>query len=226
MAAVYPIHPDAEYIKSARMLLTSYKKMLPCASCRESYITYISQPDTDIQSDEFYKSRDNFITLIYRIRNKVNKKVGLEYNITKNYFTCKLNKMCCIENNDVDSYINNLSEAPFIQESIKNLVLNYVYKNKHIINDYNPKYTKVLTAKLLEFIRNPNFDFNDKNFKLFYKRNQQCRTIINKIYDNMSCGDYGMLESFFKDKSAHVHLFYMGCSIIPLEDLIHVFKIK
>jgi hypothetical protein len=42
----------------------------------------------------------------------------------------------------------------------------------------------------------------------------------------MACGDYGMLESFFKDKLLHLQLFYMGCSIIPLEDLNHIFKIK
>ena len=42
----------------------------------------------------------------------------------------------------------------------------------------------------------------------------------------MSCGDYGMLESFFKDKNLHLQLFYLGCSIIPLDDLYNIFKIK
>ena len=49
---------------------------------------------------------------------------------------------------------------------------------------------------------------------------------INKVYNNMACGDYGMLESFFKDKNLHVKLFYLGCSIIPLEDLHFIFKVK
>jgi hypothetical protein len=80
--------------------------------------------------------------------------------------------------------------------------------------------------KNLNFIKKPNFNDNDKNFKLWFKRNVKCREIINKIYNNMSCGDYGMLESFFKDKNLHLKLFYLGCSIIPLDDLYHIFKVK
>ena len=80
--------------------------------------------------------------------------------------------------------------------------------------------------KNLNCIKKPNFNDNDKNFKLWSKRNVKCREIINKIYNNMSCGDYGMLESFFKDKNLHLKLFYLGCSIIPLDDLYHIFKVK
>lgn len=226
MVAVYPNNPDQEYIKSVRAFLLSWRKTLPCTSCRESYMIFSSQPDTNVMNDNFYISRDKFIAFVYRLRNKVNNKVGLEYNITMEYFKTKLDKMCCIDGNEVDGFINELSEAPFIQNSVRNLVLNYVYKNKSYINDYNSKYTKVIIEKNLDFIKKPVFNSNNKNFKLWYKRNNKCRDIINKIYNNMACGDYGMLESFFKDKFLHLQLFYMGCSIIPLEDLNLIFKIK
>lgn len=226
MAAVYPHDPDVEYIKSVRAFLSSWKKTLPCSGCRESYTIFISQPDTDATNDEYFKSRDKFIGFVHRLRNKVNKKVGLEYNITKEYFKTKLDKMCCIDGNEEDGFVNELSEAPFIQEAIRYQVFNYIHKNKSYINDYNSKYTRVIIDKNLDFIKKPIFDANNKNFKLWYKRNIKCRDIINKIYNNMSCGDYGMLESFFKDKVLHLQLFYMGCSIIPLEDLNHIFKIK
>lgn len=226
MTAVYPNNPDVEYIKSVRSFLLSWRQTLPCMGCRESYTNFSSQPDTDVMNDDNFKSREKFITFVHRLRNKVNNKVGLEYNITTEYFKIKLDKMCCINGNEVDGYVNEMSEAPFIQKEIKNTILNYINKNKSNIPDYNPKYTQMLIDKNLNFIKNPNFNSNNKKFKLWYKRNIKCRDIINKIYNNMSCGDYGVLESFFKDKLLHLQLFYLGCSIIPLNDLFHIFKIK
>ena len=97
-------------------------------------------------------------------------------------------------------------------------------KNQDYFINFDPNYSKHLTKKLVKFIKNPNFDMNDKNFKLWLKRNEECRNTINKIYTNMSCGEYNMLESFYKDKEHHLKLFYMGCSIIPLRDLEIIFK--
>lgn len=226
MTAVYPNNPSQEYIKSVRAFLLSWKETLPCSGCRESYTIFISQPDTNLMNNDYFKSRNNFIGFVYRLRNKVNNKIGLEYNISKEYFKMKLDKMCCTDGNEVDGYINELSEAPFVQQSMRELISKYVLKNKSYVNDYNQKYTPVLIEKNLNFIKKPIFNSNNKNFRLWVKRNIKCREIINKIYNNMSCGDYGMLESFFKDKMLHLQLFYMGCSIIPLEDLNNIFKLK
>lgn len=226
MTAVYPENPDKEYINGVRMNLLSLKFTLPCAGCRVSYSNFITQSDTNAMNNEFFSSRDNFIGFIHRLRSKVNKKVGLEYNISKDYFKLKLDKMCCVEGNDVDGYINELSEAPFIPESLRTTINNYVHKNKNFISNYNSKYTDFLTSKMLNFIKKPIFDINNKNFKLWYKRNLMCRNIINKIYNNLTCGNYTMNDSFIKDKSLHIQLFYMGCTIIPLEDLLHIFNKK
>jgi hypothetical protein len=226
MAAVYPENPDKKYIKSVKAFLLSLRETLPCSGCRESYTLFTSQSDTNILNDDFFSSRENYIGFVYRLRNKVNKKVGLEYHITKEYFKLKLDKMCCTEGNEVDGYINELSEAPFLQQEVKKNIMAWVHKNKSYISGYNGKYTNVLIEKNLNFIKKPNFNPSNKNFKLWFKRNQKCREIINKIYNNMSCGDYGLLESFFKDKVLHINLFYMGCSIIPLDDLLHIFRMK
>jgi len=226
MAAVYPDNPDIEYIKSIRMYFVSLRNTLPCAGCRISYTNFTSQSDTNIMNNEFFMTRDNFIGFLHTLRNKVNKKIGLEYNITKQYFKLKLDKMCCVDGNDVDGYLNEMSEAPFIPQSFREIIHNYVHKNKSHINDYNSKYTSVLIEKNLNFIKKPIFNINNKNFKLWYKRNAKCRELINKIYNNMTCGDYGMMESFFKDKLLHIQLFYMGCSIIPYNDIVQLFQNK
>lgn len=226
MAAVYPNNPNKEYIESIRMFFLSLRHTLPCEGCRISYTNFTSQPDTNIMNNKYLNNRDNFIGFIYRLRNKVNKKIGLEYNITKEYFKSKLDKMCCVDGNELDGYLNELSEAPFIPNDFDAIIHDYVYKNKMYINDYNNKYTEILIKKNIEFIKNPLFEINNKNFKLWFKRNSKCREIINKIYNNMSCGDYGMYDSFYRDKLLHLQLFYMGCSIIPYDDLKYIFTTK
>ena len=153
------------------------------------------------------------------MREKLKKKLGLNYYITLDYFKKKLNKMLCISNNQIDSYMNYLSEAPFIPEFLENKVVNYLNDNKQYIKKYNFKYTIVLIHKLKKFISNPIFSLENKNFKLWLKRNNQCRIIISLIYSNMACGDYDMIQSFKTDNILHLKLFYMGCTIIS-EDIL------
>ena len=222
--STYPEKPDHEFVNSIKMYFMSLRQLLCCQSCRESYSIFSSQADTDIRRTENFSTRDNAILFVYKLRNKVNDKIGLDYKITPYYFKQKLNKMVCVENNTIDGYINEMAEAPFVQESIKKHVYNYLDKNRSYFIKFDPNYSKHLTKKLVKFIKNPNFDMNNKNFKLWLKRNEECRLTINKIYTNMSCGEYNMLESFYKDKEQHLKLFYMGCSIIPLRDLEAIFK--
>ena len=224
--STYPEKPDRDFINSVKMYFFSLRHLLCCQSCRESYTIFSSQHDTDIKKTENFSTRDNAILFVYRLRNKVNSKIGLDYKITPEYFKKKLDKMVCVENNTIDGYINELSEAPFIQDSMKHHIYNYLNKNQDYFVNYDADYSDKLTKKILKFVKNPKFDINNKNFKLWLKRNQECRNTIEKIYTNMSCGEYNMLQSFYKDKEQHLKLFYMGCSIIPLADLEYVFKVN
>ena len=52
---------------------------------------------------------------------------------------------------------------------------------------------------------------------IFYDRNKKCKKIINKIYFNISNGDYNLEKSFYKDKSLHEKLFFLGCNILPID---------
>jgi len=224
MLATYPENPDREYINSIKMYFLSLRKLLCCKSCGDSYTIFSSHIDTDINNSIHFATRTNAINFVFRLRDKVNKKVGLEYNLTPEYFKYKLDKMLCVDNNPTDGHANDMSEAPFLQESMKQYILNYVHKNRSHINNYDSNYTKKLIHKLNKFIKKPNFSLEDKNFKLWLKRNNQCRSIITQIYNNMSCGDYNMLDSFYRDKELHLRLFYMGCSIMPIPELEYIFK--
>ncbi len=214
-AAVYPESADSKMIESTKDYFTSLKNLLPCESCRHSYQTFITQSDTNINDSSNFSSRNGLINFIYNLRNKVNNKLELEYWITHFYFKKKLNKMVCYSGNKVDGYTNYLQEAPFIQRKVLEKVLLYVKKN----SNYNIDETVKLMKSCKNFIDDPEFSIGNKNFKLFYKRNNSCREIIKKIHLNMTYYDYCVADSFHRDNELHIKLFYLGCSIIPTSDL-------
>lgn len=217
--AVYPNNPDDKYIKACFDFFNSLVVLLPCCACRNSYVEYINENDTNINNLDNFNSRNALITFVYLLRNKVNNKLGITYCVTKHYFTKKLEHMLCSQNNYLDYYLNNVNDAPILQNDIKHKILQYIYTNRDMIHHYDSKYTKNLLYKLKQFVDEPIFDINNKNFNLWLKRNIECRNIINRIYKNMSVNDYTIEQSFIRDKKDHIILFYMGCSIISSDVL-------
>lgn len=210
MCASYPENPDSNFIRTVKEHMLSLQILLPCQSCRESYIEYGAQVDTELANNNNYSSKDNFIEFVYKLRNKINEKLGIDYKIPLEYFKFKINSMICSIDNNVDAYANNITDAAFFHDSVKDDIYIYLVKQK-----VNIKYTKQLVKKLLEFYNNPNFDENNSLFKLWLLRNTVCEEFIKKIYNNMACGDYDINKSFKRDKILHVKLFSLGCSILP-----------
>lgn len=210
MCASYPENPDSIFIRAIKNHMLSLQILLPCQLCRESYIMYGAQIDTDLNNDNTYSSKDNFIEFIFKLRNKINEKLGMEYKITLKYFKFKINNMICSKEHNVDSYANNVIDAPFIQDSVIDDVYEYLVKQ-----NFDNRYTIQLIKKLLEFYNNPTFDENNSLFKLWLSRNSICEIIIKKIYNNMSCNNYDINTSFKKDINLHIKLFRLGCSILP-----------
>jgi len=208
LVAVYPENPDHNTINSTKNLLISWRFILPCEGCRLHFTKFSNEPDTNINDPSNYSSRNKLISLVFKIRNKVNDRLGLDYGITENYFKFKLNKMICNGSN-IDSYANSISEAPIIHDKAKDKIFAFLKKN-----GYDTDITKEFITKFKSFIISPVFNPNNKEFKLFFKRNNKCRSIINEIYNNMACGDYDLDLSLSKDKKLHLELFHLGCSII------------
>jgi hypothetical protein len=76
-------------------------------------------------------------------------------------------------------------------------------------------------------MKNPVFNYEDSGFKFVYKRNKKCRKIIKKIHNNMSEGDYDLVESFLnKDKKLHESLLFLCCTILHKENLEYIFDSK
>jgi hypothetical protein len=218
ICALFPDNPDPNFRNSTKMYMLSLKELLPCYSCRKSYEQFSAENDTNIDNDLNYSSKENFSKLIFLLRNKVNNKLGLEYNITFNYFKIKLDYKICSSKHDMDSYANNISDAPFIQEELRNMVYDYIINNNKN-KEFKVDYTIKIIEKILAFIKKPVFEENNKLFKLWVKRNTHCYIIIKKIYNNMALGNYDIIKSFTKDNNLHIKLFLLGCSIIPSYDL-------
>jgi len=216
--AVYPDNPNNDIINATKQFFTSIEYLLPCKSCRNSYKKNISDNDTNINNINNFTSRNNLIEFVFNLRNKVNSKTEIEYYITLIYFKKKLNFMICEDDNKIDAIVNNLIEAPIIPESLEQSVYNYINKK----TNYNTKNTKSIIKTIKHFMINPVFNLKDSNFKLFCKRNTECRSIIKKIYYNMSINNYSKIESFKYDNDLHLKLLYLGSSVLSKSELIEV----
>lgn len=56
-------------------------QVLPCKSCRVSYLEIINSEDTKI-SDEIFKDRKSLTFWLYKVHEEINKKIGVKYNIS------------------------------------------------------------------------------------------------------------------------------------------------
>lgn len=212
--AVYPERPDIKVMDGAKLFFLSLKSLIPCESCRISYNTYIAEPDTNINDPKFISSKNGLIELVHNLRSKVNEKLELDYDISLFYFKKKLHYLVC-ENSNNDGIINDLKEVPFIPRNLENKAINFLKKK----SQYNITETRQILTTCRIFMNEPNFDPNDKYFKLFYKRTISCRDLIKKIYTNMCNGDYCLIDSFNRDFDIHLKLMYLGCTIIPESEL-------
>ena len=211
--SVYPENPSENDIISCQTFFKSIKDLIPCNSCKNSYNIYIKEDDTNVDDINNFNNKDNLIFFVYKIRNKVNNKINVNYDISFEYFKKKLKKMTC--DNEINGFINNLREAPVIHSSIQSNIFQYLEKN----TNFDIKKTKKIIEICKKFLNNPDFSLDNKYFLLFFDRNKKCRKIIKKIYKNCSINGYSLLDSIDKDRDLHNSLFFLGCSIIPMDKI-------
>jgi hypothetical protein len=223
MVAVYPTNPTSEQIDSMRCFFKALRNLLPCEGCQESYFKFSSEPHTNIDNLDNFKSKNSLIEFIYTLRNCVNSKVGHEYHINLNYFKKKLAYMIINENNNFDGKVCEMVEAPFIPIDLEKKTLNYLKSN----TNFDSEYTKKLLEISKKFMENPVFDYNDKTFKFMFKRHKKCRKIICKINHRMSEGKYDLIQSFKEhDRNLHEQLLFYGCVMLHRENFLQITEQK
>lgn len=216
MVAVYPENPSQQKIESMCNFFKGLKYLLPCEGCQESYGKFSCESNTDANCLENFKSRNKLAEFVYNLRNKVNLKLTHEYNISLDYFKKKLKYMTVSDSNVYDGKVCEMIEVPFIPKDLEKKTLIYLKR----CTNYNPEQTIKIIKIVKEFMNYPEFNFNNKNFRFAYKRNKKCRKIICKINNNMSEGNYNLVESFLThDKKLHETLLFLGCTILHIENL-------
>lgn len=221
--AVYPENPTPEHIESIRAFFKSLRLLLPCEGCQSSYAKFSAESDTNIDDKNNFKSRSKLIAFTKRLRDKVNGKLAHEYGVNLDYFEKKLSCMIMNESNKFDGRVCDMIEAPFFAEELEKKVFVYLKNNTR----HNVTYTKKLLEISRKFMKNPNFDYDNKIFRFIYKRHKKCRKIITKIYHNMGEGKYDVVQSFLnRDSELHQKLLSLGCTILHKENLESVLDIK
>ncbi len=82
IAAGYPVEPTPEQKEHYKNFFIILQYVLPCRYCRESYGQFITTEEDLIIKDEDLKNREGLTKWAYRIHNRVNKKLGVDYKLT------------------------------------------------------------------------------------------------------------------------------------------------
>lgn len=176
----YPIDPTKEDKVHFKMFFKILGYVLPCKSCRLSYINFIKTGDTKM-TDDVFKNRKSLTYWLYKVHEAVNKKIGVTYEITYEDLveTYESFRAKCSTNNKCLAASANKETEAFKNE----------YKVDCNIIPYNiAKYFKTYGEK-----RGVS-DFNDldkfKNIKkikksyIWDKRNNECYSIIKYMREN------------------------------------------
>lgn len=76
----YPMDPSDENKKTYRAFFESIQHVLPCLYCRISYGEFIFTEDTDL-TDDVFSSRENLTNWLFKLHNRVNQKLGVDYGV-------------------------------------------------------------------------------------------------------------------------------------------------
>lgn len=172
----YPINPTEEQKIEYRKFFESLAFVLPCKYCRESYHYFINNEPTKINNDIF-NNRDSITKWLYLLHDRVNQKLGVDYNVTydevvKKYESfrakCSPDLQGCImpANMKAHSYQNDLlKDYPIICLQIANALKDYATKRGIEFNK-------------LDYYNDLK---NNKENVEWKKRNLQCQKIIRNM---------------------------------------------
>jgi hypothetical protein len=82
VSAGYPLEPKVEDIKNYKEFYISVKNVLPCRFCRDSYEQFITKEKETLINDDVFESRDKLMLWMYKLHERVNKKLGFTYNVS------------------------------------------------------------------------------------------------------------------------------------------------
>lgn len=77
----YPNKPSEDQKKGCKLFFQSLAYVLPCQYCRDSYSHFITSEPTII-TDEIFENRDILSKWVYKLHQRVNQKLDIDYNVS------------------------------------------------------------------------------------------------------------------------------------------------
>ena len=176
----YPIKPTDEQKKHYKVFFTNLMNVLPCGFCRDSYKDFITIEENTILKDCDMDNRESLTRWLYKVHNRINFKLGINYNILYEDVVKKYESYIakCIPNETGCNMSLNLKAQSFFKSTLKHAPLIR-------INQYNK-------IKKYGLIRGIHFDerivdileIKDRYDKVWLMRDKKCTQIIKKMRIN------------------------------------------
>jgi hypothetical protein len=211
----YPVNPNSEQKEEYKTFFKTLGFVLPCGFCRQSYQFFIKDGETEI-TDEIFENRDTLTKWVFKLHNRVNKKLGVEYGTTYDEFFNKFESFrakCVIDAPNCQMPLSLKAEA-FKKSDEKECTIIPLKLAKQF-SDY--AISKGIKMDKLEYY--DELLTNKRNTKEFCDRNKECCQIITSMRCNAGCS----LEDKGDDKDMpsinELRLISMLCTTLPIRDL-------
>ncbi len=188
----FPVDPTTEDKNNYLIFYEKLGNVMPCRLCRESYLKFITEPDT-LLSIETFKNRESVVRWLYKIHNKVNKKLGVDYKVEFEEFVERFESFrarcvpeangCVVPLHARSQAFNNacIRDCPVITSDIAESFIPYA-KRRNLGKQY---FEFFHTIKGI-------VDNRHAHEELWRKRNELCDKLIDKIRKD----SIGSLETF------------------------------
>jgi hypothetical protein len=164
----YPYEPTNEDKQHYKQYFELIQYVLPCCKCRESVKYFIKHGNTEL-NDNVMKNRYTLTKWLYNLRQAVNAKLGVEYNVSYEMMCNKYNSYIAKKDLTMEEKVkayNNMyySDIPLISYEIALKFSNYA--NERNIKNYN------ITIDAWNKVK------ADIDPDLWVKRKQKCNYLI------------------------------------------------
>jgi hypothetical protein len=216
----YPVNPSNDQKEQYKIFFKSLGFVLPCAYCRQSYQFFITDGDTKL-TDDVFENRETLTRWAYRIHNRVNNKLGVEYGTTYEEVTNRFESFrakCVIDAPNCQMPLE-LKALAFKEADIKQL---YIIPLKLVQAFQNYAIKRGINLDNLEYYND--LVTNKRDTEEYNQRNIEC----DKIIQNMRYNAIASLESEGEFKGLpsieELKLLKMLCSSIPIRNLQDIAK--
>jgi hypothetical protein len=179
----YPIEPTEEQKNNYKVFYTNLMNVLPCKFCRDSYKDFITKEDDTIFTDSDLKNRETLTRWLFKIHNRVNKKLGIDYNLSYEDIVNKYEsyRAKCIPNENGCNMPLNLKAQSFFKSTIIHApVIHIEQYNK--IKKYAATRDIIFDDRILKIL-----DIKNRYDDTWLLRDKKCVKIIKNMRLNGTC---------------------------------------